>query len=204
MKIETRELKNGGTLTMVKTNSMSFNQGDVVLVTDPCYWFDDEDKESGFDLWQEFCNMMFPDNWSELPKEEKLYDYCFVKYVHPNGDETEFLFTSTAYGDGGYICEWGDSTKGISGGSVSVDAGCFAVVLLSSAKRFEKFGSYDESLETDHGSVFEFYKDGVVYVDGSNMTGAIECYTDGSDEEEELCYDCGESLDWCDCDEDDW
>lgn len=201
MKIETRELKNGGTLTMVKTDSMSFNQGDVVLVTDPCYWFDDEDKGSGFDLWQEFCDMMFPDNYSRLPKEEKLYDYCFVKYVHPNGDETEFLFTSTAYGDGGYICEWGDSTKGISNNSISVDAGCFAVVLLSSAKRFGKF---DSNLETDHGSVFEFIKDGVVYVDGSNMTGAIECYTDGSDEEEELCYDCGESLDWCDCDEDDW
>ena len=50
MKIETRELKNGGTLTMVKTNSMPFKKGDVVLVTDPCYWFDDEDKESGFDL----------------------------------------------------------------------------------------------------------------------------------------------------------
>jgi len=198
MKIETRVLKNGGTLTLVKTNSMGFKNGDIVLVTDPCYWFDEEDKESGFDLWGEFCDMMFPDNYSELSYDEKFYTYCFVKYVHPNGDETEFLMTSTAYGDGGYICEWGDSTKGISGGNISVDAGCFAVVLLSSAKRFGKF---DSDLQSVHGSVFEFYEDGFVYVDGANMTGAIECYTDGSDEEEETCYICGEEISWCECDE---
>lgn len=203
MKIETRELANGGTLTLVKVNSMNFKKGDVVLVTDPCYWFSEKDKEIGFDLWCEFCDMMFPENYSELPKEEKLYDYCFVKYVNSDGEETEFLFTSTAYGDGSYICEWGDSTKGLRGGNVSVDSGSFAVVLLSSAKKFEKFGAYDESLESVHGSVFEFYKDGVVYVDGSNMTGAIECYTDGSDEEEDLCGCCGEEISWCECD-DDW
>ena len=46
MKIETKELSNGGVLTLVKTNSISFKKGDVVLVTDPCYWFDEEDKES--------------------------------------------------------------------------------------------------------------------------------------------------------------
>ena len=59
MKIETKELSNGGVLTLVKTNSISFKKGDVVLVTDPCYWFDDEDKESRFSLWSEFCDMMF-------------------------------------------------------------------------------------------------------------------------------------------------
>lgn len=199
MKIETRVLKNGGTLTLVKTNSMGFKKGDVVLVTDPCYWFDEEGKESTFSLWSEFCNMMFPADYSELPKEEKLYDYCFVKYKHPNGDETEFLMTSTAHGDGGYICEWGDSTQGISGGSVSVDAGCYAVTLLSSAKRFDNF---DKSLESEHGSVFEFYKDGFVYVDGANMSGAIECITDDSNEEvEETCDYCDETVNWCCCEE---
>ena len=35
MKIETKELSNGGVLTLVKTNSISFKKGDVVLVTDP-------------------------------------------------------------------------------------------------------------------------------------------------------------------------
>ena len=196
MKIETKKLSNGGVLTLVKTNSISFKKGDVVLVTDPCYWFDEE----GAGLWSEFCDMMFPENYSELPKEDKLYTYCFVKYKHPNGDETEFLMTSTEHGDGGYgvNCDY-RVTKKISGDGISVDAGCYAVTLLSSAKRFDKF---DKSLESDHGTVLELLMDGIVYVDGANMSGAIECITDDSnEEEEETCDYCDETIDWCCCEE---
>jgi hypothetical protein len=196
MKIETKKLSNGGVLTLVKTNSISFKKGDVVLVTDPCYWFDEE----GAGLWSEFCDMMFPSDWTELPKEDKLYTYCFVKYKHPNGDETEFLMTSTEHGDGGYDvnCDY-RCTKEISGGGISVDAGCYAVTLLSSAKRFDKF---DKSLESEHGTVLEFLMDGIVYVDGANMSGAIECVTDDSNEgEEETCDYCDETINWCCCEE---
>ena len=200
MKIETKELSNGGVLTLVKTNSISFKKGDVVLVTDPCYWFDEEDKESRFSLWSEFCDMMFPSDWAELSKEDKLYTYCFVKYNHPNGDETEFLMTSTEHGDGGYgvNCDY-RVTKKISGDGISVDAGCYAVTLLSSAKRFDKF---DKTLESEHGTVLELLIDGIVYVDGANMSGAIECVTDDSnEEEEETCDYCDETINWCCCEE---
>jgi len=200
MKIETKELSNGGVLTLVKTNSISFKKGDVVLVTDPCYWFDEVDKKGGFSLWSEFCDMMFPSDWAELSKEDKLYTYCFVKYNHPNGDETEFLMTSTEHGDGRYgvNCDY-RITKEISGDAISVDAGCYAVTLLSSAKRFDKF---DKSLESGHGTVLEFLMDGIVYVDGANMSGAIECITDDSnEEEEETCDYCDETINWCCCEE---
>ena len=196
MKIETKKLSNGGVLTLVKTNSISFKKGDVVLVTDPCYWFDEE----GAGLWSEFCDMMFPSDWAELPKEDKLYTYCFVKYKHPNGDETEFLMTSTEHGDGRYgvNCDY-RVTKEISGDGISVDAGCYAVTLLSSAKRFDKF---DKTLESEHGTVLELLMDGIVYVDGANMSGAIECITDDSNEEvEETCDYCDETINWCCCEE---
>ena len=196
MKIERKELDNGGVLTMVKTDRLKFYKGQVVLVTDPCYWFDEEDKEKGFDLWQILCGMMFPDNWSTLPEDDKLYKYCVVKYTHPDGTETEFLFTSTAHGDGSYtVMHQSGTTKRISGSTTSVDAGCFAVVLLDSAKRFDK---YDSNLETAHGTVLQFEKDAEVIVDGESMSGAIECDTDWNDYEDDTCGICGKDYEYCD------
>jgi len=195
MKTETRKLINGATLTLVKDNSMDFQKGDVVLVTDPCYWFDEEDKEAGFDLWAEFNCVMFPENWSTQPDKDKLWKYCTVKYVTREGVETNFLMTSTAHGDGCYDVGGDGGTERVSGGETAVDAGCFAVVKLEEAKRFKSFRS---NLETTSGTVIRFLKDGQVNVDGESMTGSIECDTDPDCN----CNMCGESAEWCECNDD--
>lgn len=71
---------------------MTFSNADVV-VCDPCYVMYFDDGEAIDELWDEFTGMVFDENDRRMEKGT-----CQV------GD-AQFLFTSTAHGDGAFTVE---------------------------------------------------------------------------------------------------
>lgn len=186
----------GVTILIEKKNSMTFPKGKKVLITDPCYWFGqgaDNDH-----IWQEFCKMMFPNGWEKLPEHEKLYTYGKVTFTAPNGRKIEFLYTSTASGDGHYEVKkdnYSSNVKLISGdGTFGVDAGMYAIVDMEDAKFLYPKGFKGDTF--DCGTVFETLGNIMVTVDGQDMDGGdLVCKT-GDEDEEEACERCGSNADY--------
>ena len=207
MKTVSKTLSDGSVLTLEKTDQITFPKGEKILVTDPCYWFDNKEGgilEGGLEIWGEFCDLMFPPNWNEIPKEENFHSYGKAIYTTKDGKKIEFLYTSTAHGDGSYGVFHGGCTKAISGdGFIGVDAGMFAVVRVDDAKLFSPNEFTYNGYHFGCGVVFETLAESTIVVDGEgNMEGAVYCNTDGREEhtcsrcgdecasDEDLCYSC--------------
>ena len=203
MKTATHTFEDGSILLLEKIDTITFPKGVKILITDPCYWFG-KDKETVKDpVWMQFCDMMFPDNYEKLPEHERLFDYAKATFTTAEGRKIEFLYSSTAHGDGSYeVKKYGQYAKLISGdASFGVDAGMYAVVLIDDAKQLcpkefegDKFGC---------GSVFETTTSVTITVDGENMEGSFccntkddekhvcpECCCEEADDDGELCYSC--------------
>ncbi len=206
MKTISKTLSDGSVLTLEKTDQITFPKGVKILVTDPCYWFDKKEGgilDGGIDIWQEFCGLMFPENWNTIPQDENFHSYGKAIYTTKDGKKVEFLYTSTAHGDGSYQVVGGGCVEKISGdGFIGVDAGMFAVVLVDDAKLFSPNEFTYNGYHFGCGVVFETTAESTVVVDGANMEGAVYCNTDAEEEaycsecgnecasDEDLCYDC--------------
>ena len=144
-----------------------------VMITDPCYFIEDND-------WQELCDIWYPP--SNKYKGTELSKACVVEYKG-----ARILIGTTAYGDGQY--------KVRGAGHFGVDAGCMCVVQVDEllATGLEAVDEYSATyldvgpdpviVTTDGKGRFE----GAVHVDTTyeeeNYDGDDEC--DGSYEEEE-------------------
>ena len=184
MKTVEHKFKDGSVLKLEKVSRMSFPAGTKVLVTDPCYWFDN--KEEGIlanlseDVWSAFCNLM--DDYS-LPSNQSFGSYGKAIFTTKEGRKIEFLYTSTAHGDGSYRVACNHRLSQVSGdGYIGVDAGMFGIVLLDDAKAIHPKGFKGDKFGC--GVVFETKQEITVDVDGEDMEGDISCVT-GYDEEED-------------------
>ena len=164
--------------------SMDFKD---VLFTDPCYIFDNDTQD---DIWQEFVGHMF----SKEGKEKELDTEGTMTYGYPGDPELIILYTSTAHGDGEYKLYY----KGSEIGSLPVDAGMISAIPLELAK---KFSGQTEAELSNLGVIVKAFNGHVQVGDyGIHGSGGLSVVTDGSDEDE-YCDWCGESIDYCRCDE---
>lgn len=96
--------------------------GDL-YIGDACYFFDDK-RHPG--LWQDFCSLMFPGG-----KSGPATDGGVASITMSNGFEFEFIYASTAHGDGSYKVLGSGKYK-----EFGVDAGLFSAIRISALKRF--------------------------------------------------------------------
>ena len=174
------KFKDGSVLKLEKVSRMRFPQGVKILVTDPCYWFNN--KKEGIleklpeDVWSVFCDLMFPDDYGKLPSSMALHSYGQATFTTAEGRKIVFLYTSTANGDGSYRVTSNHRLKEVSGdGYIGVDAGMYAVVLLDDAKAINPKGFNGDDFGC--GVVFETLQEITVDVDGEDMDGDIHCVT---------------------------
>ena len=195
MKTVSKNLSDGSILMIEKIDQITFPKGVKILVTDPCYWFDNKEGgilDGGLDIWKEICNLMFPKDWDKLSDDERIDGYGQVTYTTVDGKKIVFLYTGTAHGDGSYEVVRGGCVTKISGDEIGVDAGLYAVCLLEDAKLFAP-----KDFEGDVfgcGMVFETTAESTIVVDGKgNMEGALYCDTGGK-KQEYYCPTCGDEV----------
>jgi len=128
----------------------------TVVITDPCYFI--EDKH-----WQAICDQI----WFDGKNSTEFADRGVLEIKG-----AKILYSSTAYGDGGYLVA---GTSGILQSDFGVDAGMMAVISKSD---YDKLCS-DELTSGLYAVVEEF--DGEIVADGKgNFIGDLEVYTDDS------------------------
>jgi hypothetical protein len=161
--------------------------GDI-FIGDACYFFD-EKRHPG--LWSDFCNIMFPGG-----KSGPVTDGGVATITMSNGFEFEFIYASTAHGDGSYEVQGSGSFK-----EFGVDAGLFSAVRISALKRFNP--EFDPEAE---GVVIKDFDGSIGVSEGregwmeGNGTNGFSVQTDGSDQDEDPNDGWG---DWEDYDEED-
>lgn len=144
------------------------------------YWFGDPCYVLGADhLWDRLCDVWFAE------KDDANNGIM----VH---DEGEWIFMTTAYGDGGYNA----TTKDGKHMNCGVDAGLLSCIPVELINQLNP--NYNDN-ERGLGLTFTPEKDTYIYANlgtrdgwnrkGFNWDGAINCVTDGSDDEEEDYYD---------------
>lgn len=128
----------------------------TVVITDPCYFI--EDKH-----WQAICDQI----WFDGKNSTEFADRGVLEIKG-----AKILYSSTAYGDGGFLVA---GTGGILQSDFGVDAGMMAVISKSD---YDKLCS-DELTSGLYAVVEEF--DGEITADGKgNFIGDLEVYTDDS------------------------
>jgi len=155
-------------------NVLNLESGKEYWFGDPCCVFGDE--ENGF--WDRYCDMMSSD--------KSVEDVGIVTYK-----EHDFLYMSTAYGDGSYSVETEDIFE-----YVRVDSGLLAVIPMDLIKSLENVSESSLQLGvvfTPHPNVLNVYAN-VGERNGWNRngfywSGAVRCVTDGSDEIEDDEYE---------------
>lgn len=170
----TRVLPDGSRLTIESIRTITFPAGVRVLVTDPCYYFTNDETKDGYSLWSKFCDALFDPSY-------KL-GYGRVVYTLKTGETVSFLFSNTVYGDGKYEarCNYSKARR-VSGSGVSVDAGIFSITMYDSVGTFDPANGYtDDSGDMFRGGVvFETLRPVTVTMDGrGNMSGDISCATE--------------------------
>jgi hypothetical protein len=149
----------GGKPLEVTTETTQEFEGSVVI-TDPCYFFPEN-------VWTALCDCWFDSTQSSTP----FTDAGTIYY-----EGTKVLYSSTAFGDGGYRvsqASYGEITQSDFG----VDAGMMAVITLAD---YEKLT--DETPDKGLYAIVEDFS-GEVTADGhGNFEGDITVLTDDSDQ----------------------
>lgn len=159
--MQTKSIKAGLSSELVEiTTETSQTFEGTVVITDPCYFIPD-------DVWIDICDKAWFDN-----KKSTSFTNAGTLYYK----DAKILYTSTAHGDGSFIVE---PTEGLTQEKFGVDAGMMAIISLEDYKKISK----EELTPGLYAIVENFY--GEVDVDGNgNFTGALEVWTDGSNEVE--------------------
>jgi hypothetical protein len=146
-------------------------KGDL-YIGDCCYFFTDK-RHPG--LWGEFCDLMFPGG-----KDGPATDSGVATITLDNGFEFEFIYTSTAYGDGTYDVSGSGNFK-----DFGVDAGMYCSVRTSDLRKFDP-----DFKPAENGVVIESFE-GTVSVGGregwmsGSGTNGFEVDTSGEQEQDE-------------------
>lgn len=166
-----KEITVGGKQIIV-TNETSQNFEGTIVITDPCYFINDE-------IWQALCSEVWFDNHKSTPLTDGGTIYI---------GNIKILYSSTAHGDGCYKVT---EVEGILQDEFGVDAGIMAVITQEDYERL----SNDELTVGLYAVVEDF--DGTVTADSDgNFTGDLTVLTDGTDELDEDSWIDEEDDDW--------
>jgi len=159
--MQTKSIKAGlGSELVEITTEVSQTFEGTIVITDPCYFIPE-------DIWIDLCDKAWFDN-------KKSTSFTNAGTIYYNG--TKILYTSTAHGDGSFIVE---PTEGITQEKFGVDAGMMAIISLEDYKKISK-----EELTPGLYAIVENFC-GEIDADGNgNFVGALEVWTDGSNEVE--------------------
>jgi len=178
-------MKKKGIMTVTNCNAVRYQEATDLFFCDPCYvithTIDYLDQ-----AWGDFCSLMFD------KKNEHDYSKEGTAFIETPNGTAQFLYASTAYGDGCYNVRTPFKQDGYEAG---VDAGMLSVWTLADVKKIHPDWT-DEQLRY-YGVVIRGFH-GHVNPDEEGNWHGIECCTDGSDEEEE--YEC----DRCGCEVDEY
>lgn len=152
-----------------KKSEIIFHEKTNVWIGDPCY----VPEFDPVPVWNDFCDLIFSDDFKKNPGESHVVSY--------NG--IEFVFGSTAHGDGCYPV----NIRGATHGRCGVDAGLLSVIPA------DAFG-LDPHGDDDFGGHFAQVS-GMCYIDEDNMlhAGGITVPT------QHYCDHCEQTEDYCEC-----
>lgn len=154
-----KEISVGGKQIIV-TNETSQNFEGTIVITDPCYFINDE-------IWQALCSEV----WFEDRKSTPFTDSGTI-YM----GNIKILYSTTAHGDGSYEVT---DCRGITQKEFGVDAGMMAVITKEDYERL----SNDELTVGLYAVVEEFDGAVIAHSDG-NFTGDLTVFTDGTNNED--------------------
>lgn len=146
--------------------SLSFAEPTDIFVCDPCYILQTPRRD---DIWKAVCDLWFSGEDSEWNPSGVGSDLGAILH-----DDSEILYSSTAYGDGIYSISF--LTEGTISGEniVGVDSGTICVVKLKDALRILP------TLNLALGVVVKDFK-GIVTATGKGFEGDLLVITDDSD-----------------------
>jgi hypothetical protein len=169
-----KEITVRGKKIVVTTEATQEFEGSV-LITDPCYYLED-------DVWAALCSDVWFENHKSTP-----FTNAGTIYI----GSAKILYSSTAHGDGTYAVE---GCRGITQNQFGVDAGMMSVVSLEDFERLT-----NETPQKGLHAIVEDFDGTVTATDSGNFEGDLTVITDGSNTEP---WDGSDSDDDWDDDED--
>jgi hypothetical protein len=155
-----KEITVGGKQIIV-TNETSQNFEGTVIITDPCYFINDE-------IWQALCSEVWFNNG-------KGTDFTDVGTIYMGS--IKILYSSTAHGDGCYTVT---ECEGIIQNEFGVDAGMMAVI---SKEDFERLSN--DPLTVGLYAVVEDFDGTIEASQDGNFNGDLCVFTDGTGDSDE-------------------